>query len=166
MKVTIEFDGRSLLRWLLVILFVWAAVSKLANLQGFLCQAGGFLPAALASKWAWWLVAAITLPWLELFCGLMLLTGFWFQTGLRWVVVLSAIFVVCTAQAWMRGLHISCRMLEPGFLGPGRPCKDRAGIGLVCIFSRAASPRGGLWIMRGADLALRRASADAENPKN
>jgi hypothetical protein len=48
------------------------------------------------------------LPWLELLCGLLLLGRIWTRAALVWALVMFAVFVVCTGQAWARGLEISC----------------------------------------------------------
>jgi putative oxidoreductase len=59
----------------------------------------------------------VTLPWLELFCGLMLLAGFWLRAATGWAFVLCAVFALCTGQAWIRGLTISCGCLNLQALG-------------------------------------------------
>ena len=93
------------LRWLLALLLLWAAVSKLANPTAFLGSIYAYelpLPRALLQG------AAVILPWVELLCGLLLLAGFWTQTALLCVTGLMVLFVVATGQAWARGLDIAC----------------------------------------------------------
>ena len=121
MKITLELDRRTTLRWLLGAVFIWAAVSKLANLQDFYTSLVAYrLPLPdLCLR-----LAAVTLPWLELFCGLMLLTQFWLRTAATWVVVLCAVFTVCTGQAWARHLEISCGCLNLDFIGLGSAAKS------------------------------------------
>ncbi len=117
MTISFDLNPRNLLRWILATVFIWAAASKLANLQDFYANLFAYqlpLPAPLLR------LAAIILPWLELLCGLMLLSRFWLRTALCWSVVLCAIFALCTAQAWARGLQISCGCLNLDFLGLGR----------------------------------------------
>jgi uncharacterized membrane protein YphA (DoxX/SURF4 family) len=94
-----------LLRWLFGVLLLWAAFSKLANLQAFY---GSLLAYQLPLPDLLLRVGAVVLPWLELFCGLHLLVGIWVQAALGWALVLFAIFLVVTEQAWARGLDISC----------------------------------------------------------
>jgi len=48
------------------------------------------------------------LPWLELVCGLSLLTGFWPESTLGVILLLMAVFLAATGQAWVRGLEIDC----------------------------------------------------------
>jgi putative oxidoreductase len=93
------------LRGLLGVLLLWAAVSKLANPTEFLGSIYGYelpLPRGLLQT------AAVVLPWVELLCGLMLLTGFGVAAALLLAVAMMIVFVFATGQAWLRGLDISC----------------------------------------------------------
>ena len=148
MKITIDVSGRSLVRWALGILFIWAALSKLGNLQDFYTSLVAYrLPVPGMALG----LAAITLPWLELFCGLMLLTGYWFRTGLAWVVVLCALFAVCTAQAWARGLHIGCGCLNLEFLALDSRAKTVLESVWFAFFRSLLLLAGGLWLMRATN---------------
>jgi len=114
MKVTLEFDFKTWLRRALGLLLVWAAVSKLGNLQDFYASLLAYklpLPDMAARA------AAVTLPWLELLCGLMLLARFRLETALSWAIVLFAIFTMATGAAWLRGLDISCGCFNLHTLG-------------------------------------------------
>lgn len=94
-----------LLRGLLGLLMLWAAVSKLANSTEFLGSIYAYelpLPRSLLQT------AAVVLPWVELLCGLLLLAGFWSQTALLIVTGLMVLFVIATGQAWARGIDTSC----------------------------------------------------------
>jgi hypothetical protein len=120
MKTVIGLDLTILLRWILGLLLVWAAVSKLANLQDFYASARAYrmpLPDALLRA------AVITLPWLELLCGLMLLAKFRVEAALGWAMILFGIFALATGQAWARGLDIGCGCFHldlPFFAGEGK----------------------------------------------
>lgn len=116
MKITLELNRRHVLRWLLAIIFLWATLSKLANPQDFFSHLVAYqlpLPAGLLR------LTAVVLPWLELFCGLALLSGLWLRAALTWTVLLCGIFVLATGQAWGRGLEISCGCLNLDWLGLG-----------------------------------------------
>lgn len=92
-------------RWVLGILFLWAAASKLANPIEFLGSIYAYdvsLPDGLMK------LVAVTLPWIELICGLLLMAGVWTETALSATTALLAAFVLLTGQAWLRGLSISC----------------------------------------------------------
>ena len=114
MTARLEQNVRVALRWFFGIIFVWAAISKLAILQDFFSKLSAYklpLPALLLQ------CVAVVLPWLELFCGLMLIAGLWLRAAASWVFVLCVVFVLCTGQAWARGLEISCGCLNLEFLG-------------------------------------------------
>jgi putative oxidoreductase len=112
--VTVDLNLRNILRWVLGAIFIWAALSKLANLQDFYTSLVAYqlaLPALLLR------LIAITVPWLEFFCGLMLLSRFWLRAAMLWTLVLCVVFAIVTGQAWARGLQISCGCLNLDFLG-------------------------------------------------
>jgi putative oxidoreductase len=114
MKVTLELDFKIVLRWLLGLLLVWAAISKLGNLQDFYASLLAYklpLPDVVLRG------TAITLPWLELLCGSMLLAKIRLETALGWAIVLFTIFTVATGVAWLRGLDISCGCFNLHSLG-------------------------------------------------
>jgi uncharacterized membrane protein YphA (DoxX/SURF4 family) len=114
MSALVERNVRVLLRWILGIIFVWAAISKIAILQDFFSSLAAYklpLPNLILRS------VAVVLPWLELFCGLMLIAGLWLRAAVSWVLVLCIVFVLCTGQAWARGLEISCGCLNLEFFG-------------------------------------------------
>ena len=116
MKVTLEFDFKTFLRWLLAVVLVWAAVSKIANLHEFFLNLLAYqlpLPEALVR------LVAMVLPWLELLCGGLLIAGKARRAALTWTAVLFVVFVLATGQAWARGLNISCGCFKLDFLGDG-----------------------------------------------
>jgi len=120
MKVTLQFDTAVVVRWMLAVVLLWAALSKLANLQEFYASLLAYqIPlAGLVVRWT-----AMGLPWLELLCGILLLLGGSQRAALAWAVLLFALFVLTTGQAWARGLNISCGCFHLGFLGSGKLAK-------------------------------------------
>ena len=111
--ISAKFPLFPIFRYLLALLFLWASISKLANLHDFYASLLAYqlpLPNALLKA------AAIILPWLELFCGLTLLAGFWLRAAVWWVLILCLVFVFATGQAWARGLDISCGCLNLSLL--------------------------------------------------
>jgi uncharacterized membrane protein YphA (DoxX/SURF4 family) len=93
------------LRWLLGFVFIWAALGKMVDPQNFLVNLFDYrlpLPDSILR------FTAVTLPWIELVCGLSLLTGFWPESTLGVILMLMAVFLIATAQAWVRGLEIDC----------------------------------------------------------
>lgn len=104
------------LRWLIGVLFLWAAISKIGNPREFLGSVYAYelpFPRLILQG------VAVVLPWLELLCGLLLVAGFWPETALFVATVLLGVFVLATGQAWARGLKIDCGCFNLDFLGPG-----------------------------------------------
>src|SRR3954471_23419762 len=97
------------IRWLLGLLLVFAAISKLADPVKFLASLYaydlGFSDIILKSF-------AVGLPWMELICGGLLLTDRMQLVARGWVAALFVIFLAATGQAWARGLDISCSCLN------------------------------------------------------
>ncbi len=53
-------------------------------------------------------VVAITLPYVEFFTALCLVTGFWLQTAIWMNLFLMWMFFIMVLQAFLRGLDIHC----------------------------------------------------------
>ena len=58
--------------------------------------------------WAIGIRLAFYLPWLEMFCGLALILRFFYRGGLLILTALTAIFIVASIIAKVRGLDITC----------------------------------------------------------
>lgn len=107
---------RKLVRWILGVLLVWAALSKIANPLEFYSGLAAYqLPLPVLALRA----TAVVLPWLELICGLLLLAGLWTRAAAAWALVLFLSFTVATGQAWARGLDIACGCFNLHVLGLG-----------------------------------------------
>jgi uncharacterized membrane protein YphA (DoxX/SURF4 family) len=147
MKINLQFDFKTGLRWLLAAILVWAALSKIANLHEFYAAILAYqVPVADAlARWV-----AMVLPWLELLCGLLLLAGSARRAALAWTVLMFGLFVLATGQAWWRGLDISCGCFKLGFLGDGSLAKFVESVKFACV--RAV-------LLMGVSLYLLRASA-------
>jgi putative oxidoreductase len=116
MNVSFRINRRDIVRWLLGGILVWAAVSKLPNLQEFYGALAAYrlpLPAMVLR------FTAAVLPWLELFCGLLLLAHLWYRAALLWFLILCLAFLIATGEAWLRGLDISCGCMNLDFLKLG-----------------------------------------------
>jgi uncharacterized membrane protein YphA (DoxX/SURF4 family) len=114
MKLTIEFDFKTVLRWVLAALLVLAALSKIANPAEFQGNLAAYklVPAGSVLRFA-----AVVLPWLELLVGVFLVAGGMRRAALVWAAVLFAMFVLATGQAWARGFEINCGCFRLDFLG-------------------------------------------------
>ena len=105
---------RRALQILLGLLLLWAAVSKLANPTDFL---GSLLAYRIPFPRPVMQFIAVTLPWLELLCGLLLLGNLWTESALACTAAMMFIFVVATGQAWARRLDISCGCFDLKIFG-------------------------------------------------
>lgn len=145
MKLTLDLNWRLTLRWFIGAILIWAALSKVANLQSFL---GALMSYQLPLPgWSVRLVVK-ALPWLELLCGLSLIGGHLCRPALAWSALLFSVFVLATGQAWWRGLDINCGCLNLELLGvPIDSSIARLLSGPIFAFSRAL-------LLLGAALAL------------
>jgi len=105
---------QKVLRWLLALLLIWAALSKLRDVSSFLATLYAYdlpMPRTLLK------VVAIALPFVELFCGIMLLIDLWSETALVVTLAMMVVFLAATGQAWARDLQISCGCFDLKMLG-------------------------------------------------
>ncbi len=91
-------------RWIVGIVFVFAAVGKIVEPELF---ARSILRYQLIPVSAVNLVA-ILLPWIELFVGMALLLGIRTKAAALIAGGLLVVFTVAIASAWARGLNIEC----------------------------------------------------------
>lgn len=86
------------------VVFIFAAAPKIADPLGFAKSIANYhlVPDALINA------MAITLPWIELCCGLALVLGLSPRANLLAVEALLLVFIVAIVSAMSRGLDISC----------------------------------------------------------
>jgi uncharacterized membrane protein YphA (DoxX/SURF4 family) len=125
-----------LLRTLLGLVFLYAAVGKIIDPQGFARIIGNYqiLPAALIHP------AAIVLPWIEVACGLLLLTGVYVQAGALIVNALMVVFIAAFTFNLYRGIDISCGCFTTAV-------KPVRGDQLLYILRDVTILAVGLWVM-------------------
>ncbi len=84
--------------------FLWASWQKIADPQDFAKIIGNYdlLPAVLINP------VALILPYVEAFCGLLLLTGRLVKGSLLLVNGLLIIFIIAICISLFRGLDIQC----------------------------------------------------------
>src|SRR5438445_6554788 len=85
-------------------IFVYAGVSKVLDPAQFANDIDNY-------KTLPWFVSvrlAFYLPWLEIFCGLAVISRFLYRGGLSILTGLIAVFIGATVAAKMRGLDITC----------------------------------------------------------
>ena len=103
-----------IIRLTLGLIFVGAACSKIIAPLEFAGSIENYrVFGILLSRWG-----AVFLPFFELIVGLMLIFGFWLREAFWLTVVLFLVFDVMIAQAYFRGLDISCGCFSPGDVLP------------------------------------------------
>jgi uncharacterized membrane protein YphA (DoxX/SURF4 family) len=85
-------------------LFIYAGAVKVLDPVGF----AGDIDNYKTLPWPIGVRLAFFLPWLEIFCGLALITRVLYRGGVFILTVLMFVFVVATIAAKARGLDITC----------------------------------------------------------
>lgn len=99
------------LAWVFGAVFLWAGWVKVQDPAQFLVNIRSFR--LLPDPFAAWL--ALALPWLEIFSGLAVVTGWLRRGGLLLLDASLVVFAIALISAWIRGLDIDC-----GCFGGGR----------------------------------------------
>ncbi len=101
-----------LVRVVVGFLFIAASIDKIASPDTFAAAIGNYrlLPSALIVP------AATILPWMELLCGIGLVSGFHTRGSALLISCMLAVFTLAVLTALFRGLDISCGCftLDPG----------------------------------------------------
>ena len=84
--------------------FLWAGVVKAADPAAFLMDIRSFH--LLGDPWAAWL--AMGLPWLEILCGLGLVSGLLLDGAALMVAGMLTAFLGAIGISWQRGLDVTC----------------------------------------------------------
>ena len=135
-------------RWIIGVVFVYASVHKILHPQAF-AQAIYFyqiLPAGLVN------LAALVLPWVELFLGVFLIIGLWMPGAVVISTLLFMTFMAALSYNMARGLDISCGCFStsPSAEATGIRSIARDGMSLAVslyllfVTFRWAPARGGL----------------------
>jgi len=89
---------------IIAVIFIYAGVIKVWDPIGFANDIDNYktLPWAVSVRLAFYL------PWLEIFCGLALITRRLYRGGLSILTALVSVFIVASIVAKARGLDITC----------------------------------------------------------
>jgi len=100
----------SCLRLVLGTVFLYAASEKIARPEDFAVAIQNYqlIPLSLTN------LSAMILPWLELYCGLLLLLGLWHQPAAFLTTVMNVVFLIALLSAYYRGLDIECGCFGSG----------------------------------------------------
>ena len=91
-------------------IFIYASLDKLFHPAYFAISIQNYqiIPDSLIN------LTAVILPWLEFYCGILLLLGFWHRAGVAIIALLNVIFIFALTSALFRGLDIDCGCFGSG----------------------------------------------------
>ena len=124
------------------LVFLLYGLDKIAHPDDFARAIANYrlLPEALVN------LVAVTLPWIELFCGLLLLAGQWVRSAALVSAFLLSVFVIAVSITLARGLDINCGCLNTDAgrkVGVRLLAEDLLLIGAAAFLVRRAWDRGG-----------------------
>jgi putative oxidoreductase len=130
-------------------IFVYAGAGKIIDPAGFATDIGNYR--LLPHDWIH--LMAITLPWIEVVAGLLLILGVWKRASALLITLMLVAFIAAIGQAVARNLNIECGCF--GTVG-GRQ------VGLIAIAEDVAMLAAALWLTwREKDSPARQTSAPA-----
>jgi putative oxidoreductase len=110
MKESLKRYLPATVRIALGMIFIYAALVKIADPVAF---AGSVAAYKILPYFANYLAAAV-LPFVELACGLLLVTGYRVKCGALIIVAMNLVFMAALASAIVRGLDIDCGCFKQG----------------------------------------------------
>jgi len=125
---------RRVLAFMFGAVFCFSGFVKARDPQLFLVAIRGFR--LLPDPFAAWL--ALGLPWLEILCGVAVMSGFLRNGALLLLNVCLAVFLAAIAIAWSRGLDVECGCFGSA-MKTGMKTEFAMDLVLIAI---------GLWLMR------------------
>jgi uncharacterized membrane protein YphA (DoxX/SURF4 family) len=93
-----------LFRLMVGIIFVYASLDKIAHPDQFARAVYNYkiLPGPLIN------IFAITLPWIELCCGLFLILGLFVESSSLIIFFLLVVFMIALSSSFLRGIDLAC----------------------------------------------------------
>ena len=104
MPVNIKNTISILFRIILGFIFIYAAMDKIVDPFTFAVDIRNYelTPEIITN------IMALTLPWIELFCGLFLILGIFPRTVAFMICTMLIVFILAISMAMLRGLNIDC----------------------------------------------------------
>jgi uncharacterized membrane protein YphA (DoxX/SURF4 family) len=115
-------------------IFITAGVIKIINPAQFASDIANYrlMPHELIN------LLAITLPWIEVVAGVLLITGPWKRASALAILLMMIVFLVAVGQATARGLNIKC-----GCFGTVEGRK----VGLIALAEDSAMLAAAVWLV-------------------
>jgi uncharacterized membrane protein YphA (DoxX/SURF4 family) len=100
----------TIFRIIVGLVFIYASIDKISSPAYFAgtIQNYQIIPEFLMN------IVAITLPWVELICGVLLLIGVWHRSAALILSLLMIVFIFAILSAIVRGLGIECGCFGAG----------------------------------------------------
>ncbi len=123
------------------LVFIYAALEKIIDPEAFALVIDNYrlLPQRLVAP------VALTLPWLELWAGVLVLIGLWKRAAALILAGLLTAFLVAVSYNLYRGLDFECGCFGSGSRQAGIDLLWQDGLLLVCalglVFKRPRRPR-------------------------
>lgn len=98
------------LRLVLGVVFIYAAIDKIDKPEGFAESIYNYrmMPDVTIN------LMAIVMPWLELVCGVLIITGLFVRGSALLIGFMLLVFIIAISFALVRGLDISCGCFKVG----------------------------------------------------
>jgi uncharacterized membrane protein YphA (DoxX/SURF4 family) len=112
-------------------LFVWSGIVKLQDLPAFLEALGNYQLEFLQEPYD--AVVAYTLPWIEIFSGLAVISGLGKSGGLVIIMGMLGSFCWALSVAWSKGLNINCGCFSKSSEPVNYPLKLAENGGLILV---------------------------------
>jgi uncharacterized membrane protein YphA (DoxX/SURF4 family) len=106
--------GVAIARIVLGAIFLYAGALKVVDPKAF---AGSIEAYRLLPYFGNYLAASI-IPWIEIICGLVLVTGWRAKLGATVTILLNLVFIAAMVSAIARGLEIDCGCFKQGDKDP------------------------------------------------
>jgi uncharacterized membrane protein YphA (DoxX/SURF4 family) len=91
-------------RWLLAVVFLYAGISKAMNVSAFATAIGHYHLVPVAGN----MFIAASLPYLEIYTALLLLSGCWLRPAALLSLLMCGLFTAALTAAAVCGLDIDC----------------------------------------------------------
>jgi uncharacterized membrane protein YphA (DoxX/SURF4 family) len=104
-------------RLIMACVFIYSGVIKATDVVGF----AGQIALYQLFPYSWNFLVAAILPYLELLCGLLLLSGRRVKPATLILIGLNLVFIVVLGTAIARGFDIDCGCFKPGAENPTTP---------------------------------------------
>lgn len=91
-------------RFVIAYIFITFAIDKISNPADFAKQIANY---EIAPVWSYNIIA-LTLPWVEIFVGILLLMGVELKANAILTAAMLIMFIFMVSVAWAKGLDINC----------------------------------------------------------